>query len=113
MAGLAALLGPEIVERELKIRGQVARFHFRELSGDEMDVIYAACRDAAGKVPPEKNRELRNRIIAASLCDAHGAPVMSIEQVGAQRASLHIQLQAAAFELTGMSGKEESAEKNA
>lgn len=109
---IAEALGPAVSAREIKVNGKALTVHAREPSGDEMEAVYDAVRDEDSKVPRERNRELRNRIIAATVCNADGTVAMTHVDAGNLPNSVRTQLQALALEINGMDAKEEEAGKN-
>lgn len=100
---LAALCGDQVHACEVKSGAKKSTFHFRELSGDEVEGIFQAASTQDGAVTAEGNRELRKRITAASFCNPDGS---ASDMDGVALAKLpnriYSQLQTHAMRLNGL-----------
>lgn len=101
----------EVHKRPVKHGGKDVVLHARELSADEVEALFDGLRGESGEVLPEKQRELRNRVVSASICDEHGRPQLSVEEVGGMPHRLLGPLVDFALEVNGMSAPSEGAEK--
>ena len=104
---LAEFIGPTVVAREVEFKGNTRTFHFRELQADEAEGIFLGI-DA----DPKKNKGLRNRILAATLCDADGKPAITKDEAGKLPNDLANKLQTAALDVNGLSAKAAEEAKN-
>lgn len=97
--------------REITTGGKVVTVHAREISGAEAEAIFSVLRDETGKIPPERHAEMRNRVVSASICDAHGLPQLAVDEVSALPYSLYAPLAVFALEVNGLSEPSETEEK--
>lgn len=90
----------------------IARTVFaRELTGDEMEQLADGLRNDEGTVPVAQQRELRNRIVAHSLCDAAGAPRLAAADVGQLPYSLLDKVSDFVYRVNGLARPSEGEEK--
>lgn len=97
--------------RTLQLGGRPVTIHARELSADQVENLFVDLRDADGMLPKEAQRELRNRIVAAAICDELGIPQLKPQQVGALPYSLLTPMASFALEVNGLSDPDETTEK--
>ena len=98
----AGLPDAALIEVSLTVSRKQQTAFFRELSGEEMESILEPLRDDEGSIPKQRNREFRNKVIAASLCEADGSPVISAEMTSKLPNALYVQLQRHAMGINGL-----------
>lgn len=103
----ADLIGNPVVERDVKYRGKSKAYHFRELLAGEAEDLFIDVGDDA-----KAKRGLRSHIIAACVCDANGAAVITSDEAGKLPNSLATALQAVCLEVNGMTDEAQAEAKN-
>lgn len=104
---LSEFIGQTFVEREIEFKGKKKLFYFREMSADEAE-------DFFGKVDAKdqkKNKGLRNRLLAAIVCDGEGKSALTDEQAGKLPNDLANKLQDASLEVNGLNKAAQDAAK--
>ena len=110
-AYLQALGMGALHRKEITVGGRPAVVWARELSGDEVEAISDSFRDESGVVPKARNKDMRNAIVAASICDEHGHQQLDPGEVGALPSMLLAALVTFALDVNGMSETKEADEK--
>lgn len=104
---LAEFIGNSFIARDITFKGKTKTFYFRELSADEAEEFFAKVDK-----DPKKNKGLRNRLLALTVCDDKGKQALTEEQAGKLPTLLANDLQDAALEVNGLNKKaEEEAKK--
>ena len=96
---------------EVQVNGDEVTVYLRQLSADEAEDLLEGLRDEAGNVLPGKDRELRNRIVAASLCDENGNAEVSEDEVGKMPHSLFTAVAIPALSINGFMAPSEAEQK--
>jgi hypothetical protein len=112
LENIAEFLKPAIIEREVEHNGKKAVFYFRELNGEEGTSIFGGFTSSDPEKKDETTRSLRNRSVAASVCDPDGTSIMSEKQASKLPLSLLNKLQAIVMEHNGLNPKAEDEPKN-
>lgn len=108
---LKALGLGQIHTREAVIGGKAVTLYARELSANEVAGLLDGLRDEQGLLRPGETTVLRNRIVAASICDEHGLPQVPAEEVGALPFVLVKPLADFVFEVNSLYDASENEEK--
>jgi hypothetical protein len=104
---LSDFLGPSVVAQEVTHKGKTRTFHFKELSADEVESLFIGVDS-----DPKKNKGLRNRILAKTVCTEAGELAYSEAETGALPNDLANKLQSAALDVNGLSAKAAEEAKN-
>lgn len=104
---ISEFIGKTFVEREIELKDKKKVFYFREMSADEAEDFFAKidAKDA------KKNKGLRNRLLAAVVCDSEGKPALTEEQAGKLPNDLANKLQDASLEANGLNKAAQDAAK--
>jgi hypothetical protein len=104
---LADFVGPGVITREVEYKGKTRSFHFHELKADEAEALFLGM-----DTDPKKNKGLRNRILAATLCNEDGTPAITKDEAGKLPNDLANKLQTVALEVNGLAAKASEEAKN-
>lgn len=90
-------IGESFIARDITFKDKTRTFHFKELLADEAEEFF-------GKIDKDakKNKGLRNRLLALTLCDEKGKPAISEAEAGKLPNELANKLQDAALEVNGL-----------
>lgn len=105
---------PAIISREIEHNGKKATFYFKELTGEEGTVIFGGFSSANPDVKDAAVRALRNRSVAAGVCDPEGNKILSEKQASQLPLTLLNSLHAVVMEHNGLQPdkKDEAEAKN-
>lgn len=103
---LGDFLKPAVLSKDVENNGKTATFYFRELNGEEGTMIFSGFTSSDSEKKDESVRQLRNRCIAAGLCDKDGNRVMNEKQAGKLPLSLANKLHTIVMEHNGMGVKD-------
>lgn len=109
---LSEFLKPNVVKKEVEHNGKKQDFYFRELNGEEGTAIFGDLASQDNTKKDKAMRDLRNKAVAAGVCDAEGKSIASEREVGKWPLSLLNKLHKEVLELNGVIDKERDAGKN-
>lgn len=104
----ADLIGNPVVSRSVEYRGKTKPMHFRELSAGEAEDLFLGL-----SADPKASKGLRDRMIAACVCDAEGKPLMDEAEAAKLPNAFSTVLQSICIEVNGLSDTAKAEAKNA
>lgn len=90
-------IGESFIARDITFKNKTRKFYFKELLADEAEEFFSKIDKDA-----KKNKGLRNRLLALTVCDGTGKTALSEAEAGKLPNELANKLQDAALEVNGL-----------
>lgn len=108
---LQAIGLPPVHTRSVDVNGTAVKINVLELTADQVEGLFVDLRDESGALRTDRQNALRDRLVAAAICDPTGVPHLSVDDVGQVPCRLLAEMVRAALKVNGMGAVSEAEEK--